>query len=256
MRLKTLLENLRDKTVQELNNIAKKYGISGYSKLGKSDLVKLLRRKLKALSSAKAKKKPTRSKPKKKKAAPRKKTAGRKTRTTAKAKTQSRSKKKKSKRSGEGGMILLPRDTEWLYVYWDLTVQQETLLKSSGVPTLRLLGYPEHRELKRIPLSPGARSWHIQATTTDRDYVAELGVVDWRGVFRPLLASNPASTPPAEVSGNFQALFGEFKPGEAPRPRSAPAGTDQEKAQRVGKLSYGKESGTDSASSHGLLRRK
>jgi hypothetical protein len=197
MRLKTLLENLRDKTVQELNAIAKKYGISGYSKLGKSDLVKLVRRKLKALIAKKEKKRPARSKSKKKPV-----------RRTAKTKSK---KKKKSKRAGEGGMILLPRDTEWLYVYWDLTVQQENLLKSSGVPTLRLLGHPDRRELKRIPLSPGTRSWHIQATTADRDYIAELGVVDWRGVFRPLLASNPASTPPAEVSGNFQALFGELE---------------------------------------------
>jgi hypothetical protein len=250
MRLKTLLENLKEKTVQELNAVAKKYGISGYSKLGKSDLVKLLRRKLKTLASAKAKKKPSRSKSKKKKPPVKKKPARRT------AKTKAKKKKKKSRRTGEGGMILLPRDTEWLYVYWDLTVQQETLLKSSGVPTLRLMGYPDRRELKRIPLSPGARSWHIQATTADRDYVAELGVVDWRGVFRPLLASNPASTPPAEVSGNFQALFGEFKPGESPLPRSAPAGVDQGKAERVGKLSYGKESGTDSASSHDVLRRK
>lgn len=195
MRLKTLLENLRDKTVQELATIAKKYGISGYSKLGKSDLVKLVRRKLKALAARTTKKKPARSNAKKK--APAK-----------KSKTQSKAKKKKkSKRSGEGGMILLPRDSEWLYVYWDLTVQQETLLKSSGVPTLRLLGHPDRRELKRIPLNPGSRSWHVQATTVDRDYIAELGVVDWRGVFRPLLASNPASTPPSEVSGNFQALF-------------------------------------------------
>lgn len=153
-------------------------------------------------------------------------------------------------------MILLPRDSEWLYVYWDLTVQQETLLKSSGVPTLRLLGHPDRRELKRIPLSPGARSWHIQATTAGRDYIAELGVVDWRGVFRPLLASNPASTPPSEVSGNFQALFGEFKPGEAPKPRSTPPGADADKADRLGKLSYGKDAGTDSASSTDILRRK
>lgn len=246
MTLKTLLENLRDKTVQELSAVAKKYGISGYSKLGKSELVKLVRRKLKALDSNKAKKTkktkktPARSAKKKK----------------AKTKAKTPAKKKKSKRVGEGGMILLPRDTEWLYVYWDLTVQQETLLKSSGVPTLRLLGHPDRRELKRIPLSPGARSWHIQATTADRDYIAELGVVDWRGVFRPLLASNPASTPPAEVSGNFQALFGEFKPGQSPRPRSAPGGADREKAERLGKLSYGKEAGSDSASSHDFLRRK
>jgi hypothetical protein len=242
MRLKTLLENLRDKTVQELNAIAKKYDISGYSKLGKSDLVKLVRRKLKALVAKKAKKKKA---PAKKKPA----------RSTAKAKTKAK-KKKKKKKAGESGMILLPRDTEWLYVYWDLTVQQENLLKSSGVPTLRLLGHPDRRELKRIPLSPGARSWHIQATTADRDYIAELGVVDWRGVFRPLLASNPASTPPAEVSGNFQALFGEFKPGESPEPRSAPGGADQDKAERLGKLSYDKEAGTDSSSSHDYLRRK
>ena len=192
MRLKTLLENLRDKTVQELNAVAKKYGISGYSKLSKSDLIKKVRRKLRALIAQRAKKKPARSKSK----------------TKPKAKSK---KKKKSKRAKEGGMILLPRDNEWLYVYWDLTVQQENLLKSSGVPTLRLLSHPDRRELKRIPLSPGARSWHVQATTADRDYIAELGVVDWRGVFRPLLASNPASTPPAEVSGNFQALFGEFE---------------------------------------------
>ena len=185
MRFKRLLENLRDKTVQELNAIAKRHGISGYSKLGKSDLVKLVRRKLKALAAKKTKKKAPAKKPK----------------------TKAKAKKKKSKRSGEGGMILLPRDSEWLYVYWDLTVQQETLLKSSGVPTLRLLGHPDRRELKRIPLNPGSRSWHVQATTVDRDYIAELGVVDWRGVFRPLLASNPASTPPSEVSGNFRALF-------------------------------------------------
>ena len=178
MRIKSLLEKLKDKTVQELSSIAKRYGLTGYSKYDKKDLVKFVRRKLKALASAK-------SKPKKK-AVLKKKVKPKKT-------TRTKTKKKKSKRTGEDGMVLLPRDSEWLYVFWDLTVQQETLLKSSGIPTLRLLGHPDRRELKRIPLSQGARCWHIQAATTNRDYIAELGVVDWRGVFRPLLASNPAS---------------------------------------------------------------
>lgn len=243
MRINSLLEKLKDQTVQELNSIAKKYGLTGYSKYGKKDLVKFVRRKLKALASAKLKPK--------KKADPKKKTKPNKT-------TRTKNKKKRTKRTSEGGMVLLPRDPEWLYVFWDLTVQQETLLKSSGVPTLRLLGHPDRRELKRIPLSQGARCWHIQAGTTNRDYTAELGVVDWRGVFRPLLASNPASTPPAEVSGNFQAVFGEFKPDKAPQPHPGPPGADSEKAERLGKLSYSKEVGTDSASasSQDILRRK
>jgi hypothetical protein len=253
MRIKSLLENLKDKTMQDLNAIARKYGLSGYSKLDKRELVKFVRRKLKSLASGKAKPK---KKARTKKTPGKRKAGGRTAKPRTRDKTRSKTRKKSSKRAGEGGMVLLPRDPEWLYVYWDLTVQQETLLRTSGVPTLRLMGHPDRRELKRIPLSPGAKSWHVQASTADRDYVAELGVVDWRGVFRPLLASNPASTPPAEVSGNFQAVFGEFKTAASPRPSSTPSGADLEKAERLGKLSFGKESDADSASSHDVLRRK
>lgn len=259
MKIKSLLENLKDKTVQELNSVAKRYGLSGYSKLDKKNLVMFIRRKLKSLASGmtqppkKTRKKKTAGTQAKKKTPAKKKASPRAAKTGVQSKTR---KKESPKSAGEGRMVLLPRDPEWLYVYWDLTGQQEKLLKTSGVPTLRLLGHPDRRELKRIPLSPGAKSWHIQAGTADRDYVAELGVLDWRGVFRPLLVSNPASTPPAEVSGNFQAVFGEFKATESPQPRATPPGVDSEKAERLGKLSFGREAGTKPVSSHDVLRRK
>ena len=37
MRIKSLLEKLKDKTVQELNSVAKKYGLTGYSKFDKKE---------------------------------------------------------------------------------------------------------------------------------------------------------------------------------------------------------------------------
>lgn len=251
------MDKFENKKLSELLELAREWGLSGYSKLKKTELVRLLTRKVSQFAG-KASRKASPAAPAAKKAAS--KTPP--TRTASSRASQQKAAARKTaaahhkaaavgKRLPEayqdGRMTLLTRDPFWLYCYWDLTDDQQEKLWNGDNPSLRLVedagaGAPA-REVKRIPLARGARSWYIQVDAADRPYRAELGHSGPGGAFMPLAASNLSTRAPATVAPAGAAEF--VLPGKAQAIAAAPASAEaaREQADRMFVLSAGARRG-------------
>ncbi|NMB75637.1 MAG: DUF4912 domain-containing protein [Myxococcales bacterium] len=254
------MDKFENKKLSELLELAREWGLSGYSKLKKTELIRLLTRKVsqlavksprKASPAAPASKKvspktnparPTSSKVAERKAAARK--------TAAAHHKAAAVGKRLPEAYQDGRMTLLTRDPFWLYCYWDLTDEQQEKLWSGDNPSLRLVedtgaGAPA-REVKRIPLARGARSWYIQVDAADRPYRAELGHSGPGGEFLPLAASNLSNRAPATVASSGGVEF--VLPGKAQKTAAAAAAASsveatREQADRMFVLSAGARRG-------------
>jgi hypothetical protein len=262
------MDKFQNKTLSELLQLAREWGLSGYSKLKKSELVRMLTRKVTQLSKKPSRKAPA-APPAPRKAAPKApasrpraasaKTAAQKaaTRKTAAAHHQAAAAGKRLPEAYQDGrMTLLTRDPFWLYCYWDLTSEQQEKLWSQENPSLRLVeegagGTAEAREVKRIPLARGARSWYIQVDTAGRPYRAELGHDGPDGQFQPIASSNLSTQAPATVSPDIGGEFaapggGAGMAGRAPVATSASPSSvaeERERADRIFVLSAGARRG-------------
>lgn len=236
---KLLAGGLKSKTVMELSTLAKDWGLSGLSGLRKKQMIKKLRASLVTFGAHKKKpspKKKTVAKARPKKAAP-KKAQPRKAlpKKAAKArqrparKTPARALAPKKKRPAasagrgparspehaelpenysDGRMVLLPRDPDWLYCYWDPTPeQQERLEDDRGMPAIRVVDVGcEHKILiQPVSVSHSARSWYFQVTRPKGTYRAELGLLNSDGIFEPIMSSNSSSLPPSRVADKLSA---------------------------------------------------
>ena len=240
------MEDLSKKTVKDLMELAQREGLSGYSKLKKSDLIQLLVGADKPRASVRpsktatraptsktqSKEKTTREKPKQegKMAGSNKDTTAQPIVETKKFYVQPAPGASRTEplpdRYEDGRMVLLARDPMWLYTYWDLTAEQHRKVWAESRVMLRIVELREdhaHREAKRISLTHGARSWYLQVDLPNRVYQAELGFIDAQGVFRCVLASNPSTMPPSNMVDREEIVFATFQPGgERPKPAPTP----------------------------------
>ena len=101
-------------------------------------------------------------------------------------------------------LVLLVRDPYWIHAYWEIgTADLERALSEAVAPFKRILrvyegcqGKPEHFD---IELNELASNWYINVSP-DREYRAELGLIDSSERFISLAFSNPVKTPPAGMS--------------------------------------------------------
>jgi hypothetical protein len=258
------MKKLESKTVKELIRLAREWGVSGYSKLKKAELVKLLTRK-----------RPRTGDGERRKAAAGEKAGRARTRASrarigrgraAYASPQIEPLVGESRpqaqppqappvaaqpqrsgggaaaplppRYGDGRMGLLPRDAHWLYCFWDLSPVQQQRWREAGAAALRVveLGSSADRELRRIPLPAGASSWYVQVDAADRTYRCDLGWPSGNGGFEPWLSSNPSTTPPDSA---WPAAPAAATPRQAPAadpppaPAAAPAAASTDALERL-----------------------
>lgn len=85
---------------------------------------------------------------------------------------------------GEDRVILLPREPQWAYVYWDISPQKQQQLKAQGGKyfTIRLYDvtdinlesqYPQN--VQEFLCGDIARAWYLPIPVSDRIYVVDIG---------------------------------------------------------------------------------
>ena len=106
----------------------------------------------------------------------------------------------------ETTLILIPRDPEWAYAYWEISnhdrqrhqVNGDVVLRLYDVTDVEFTGHNAHSTFD-IPVG-GARNWYFRMPSSDRFWLAEIGRITSDGVFRAIARSNPALMPRNTVS--------------------------------------------------------
>ncbi|XGB43784.1 MAG: DUF4912 domain-containing protein [Nodosilinea sp. LVE1205-7] len=110
---------------------------------------------------------------------------------------------------GESRIVLMPRDPQWAYVYWDVPVEHKEDLRRQGGARLALrfydvtdidISYQAPHSLQQYECDEMARDWYLPIPVSNRDYVAEVGYLCNDGRWLVLARSLPVHIPPVYPS--------------------------------------------------------
>ncbi|HHT9114798.1 MAG TPA: DUF4912 domain-containing protein [Candidatus Wunengus sp. YC65] len=116
---------------------------------------------------------------------------------------------------GDNRIVLMVRDPEWLFTYWELRQDvidsarntliplaegAKTILRVYDVTDIIFNGYNAHKYFD-IEVAGGVRSWYIHAGEPNRSFCVDIGFLAPDGTFRVLSRSNIVRTPRMGVSG-------------------------------------------------------
>ena len=117
---------------------------------------------------------------------------------------------------GESRIVLMPRDPQWAYAYWDISNEHKEELRRQGGQQLALRIYDvtditlEHQSphsIQEYPCDELAREWYLPVPVSDRDYVIDIGYRCADGRWLVLSRSAPVHTPPVYPSDWIEDVF-------------------------------------------------
>lgn len=117
---------------------------------------------------------------------------------------------------GESRIVLMPRDPQWAYCYWDITNEQKEDLRRQGGQQLALrvydstdidLNYQAPHSIQEYPCDELAREWYLPIPVSDRDYAVEIGYRCADGRWLVLARSLTVHTPPVYPSDWIEDVF-------------------------------------------------
>lgn len=130
---------------------------------------------------------------------------------------------------GESRIVLLPRDPQWAYVYWDIPNEHKEQLRHQGGSRLALRFYDvtdvdldcqSPHSLQQYECDEMSRDWHLPIPVSDRDYIVEIGYVCNDGRWLILARSAPVRVPPVYPSDWIEDHFMTIESNEELRGRT------------------------------------
>ena len=110
---------------------------------------------------------------------------------------------------GASRIVLMPRDPQWCYTYWDIPGEHKEELRRQGGQqlTLRLydvtdidLDSQSPHSLQEFPCDELAREWYLPMPVSDRDYAVDIGYRCADGRWLTLARSAVVRVPPVYPS--------------------------------------------------------
>lgn len=117
---------------------------------------------------------------------------------------------------GESRIVLMPRDPQWAYTYWDIPNDHKEDLRRQGGQQLALriydvteinLEYQSPHSIQEYPCDELAREWYLPLPVSDRDYVVDVGYRCADGRWLVLARSAPVHVPPVYPSDWIEDYF-------------------------------------------------
>jgi ABC-type phosphate transport system substrate-binding protein len=117
---------------------------------------------------------------------------------------------------GESRIVLLPRDPQWGYTYWDIPNEHKQAVRQQGGTQLALrlydvtdidLDLQRPHSLQQYHCDELARDWYVPIPVSDRDYVIEIGYVSADANWLMMARSAPMRVPPVYPSDWFDDQF-------------------------------------------------
>ncbi|MBW4540744.1 MAG: DUF4912 domain-containing protein [Myxacorys chilensis ATA2-1-KO14] len=116
----------------------------------------------------------------------------------------------------ESRIVLMPRDPQWAYAYWDVPNDHREALRRQGGQRLALRLYDvtdvtldrqSPHSLQQYDCEELARDWYVPIPVSDRDYLAEIGYLTEDDRWLMLARSASVSIPPVYPSDWFEDQF-------------------------------------------------
>jgi hypothetical protein len=117
---------------------------------------------------------------------------------------------------GESRVVLLPRDPQWAYCYWDIPNGHKEEFRRQGGQQLALRIYDvtdisidtqSPHSIQEYPCDEMAREWYLPIPVSDRDYTADIGYRCADGRWLVLARSTPVRIPPVYPSDWIEDYF-------------------------------------------------
>src|SRR3989339_1670093 len=125
---------------------------------------------------------------------------------------------------GKTEAALLPRDPNWMFIYWDITEDTknyirgahgaDVFVKSKSVVRVYNVAMPGEKYFD-LPVMLDARSWYIAVPESGKSYYCELGLILPDGRFVGLVKTNTVNLPSGTVSDvadeKWMTVSGDFE---------------------------------------------
>ncbi|NJP10060.1 MAG: DUF4912 domain-containing protein [Leptolyngbyaceae cyanobacterium RU_5_1] len=117
---------------------------------------------------------------------------------------------------GESRIVLMPRDPQWAYAYWDISNEHKQELRRQGGQQIALriydvtdvnLAFQAAHSIQEYPCDEMAREWYLPIPVSDRDYVMDIGYRCADGRWLLLARSAPVRIPPIYPSDWIEDYF-------------------------------------------------
>jgi uncharacterized protein len=117
---------------------------------------------------------------------------------------------------GDSRIVLLPRDPQWAYAYWDIPIEHKNELRYHGGQQLALRIYDvtdinlEHQSphsIQEYPIDEMAREWYLPIPVSDRSYTIDIGYRCGDGRWLVLARSASVNIPPVYPSDWIEDIF-------------------------------------------------
>jgi len=117
---------------------------------------------------------------------------------------------------GESRIVLLPRDPQWAYAYWDIPNEHKQEMRQQGGSRLALRFYDvtdidlntqAPHSLQQYDCGEVAREWYLPIPVSDREYAIEIGYICNDGRWLVLSRSAAVRIPPVYPSDWIEDKF-------------------------------------------------
>jgi uncharacterized protein len=196
---------LEEMTLRQLRKVASEYSISRYSRMRKAQLLSVIQEKQKTKISLS----PFTQLEAQEEVEAAKFELGQDDRTGGTLASVDEELKDLPAGYGESRIVLMPRDPQWAYAYWDVTKEHKEELRRQGGQQLALriydvtdvnIEYESPHSIQEYPCDEMAREWYMPIPVSDRDYVMDIGYRCADGRWLVLARSAPVHIPPVYPS--------------------------------------------------------
>lgn len=117
---------------------------------------------------------------------------------------------------GESRIVLMPRDPQWAYAYWDIPHERKEELRRQGGQQLALrlyditdidLNHQSPHNVQEYLCDELAREWYLPVPVSDRDYLIDIGYRCFDGRWLVLARSASVRIPPVYPSDWVEDVF-------------------------------------------------
>jgi hypothetical protein len=203
---------LEEMTLRQLRKVASEYGISRYSRMRKSQLLASIQE----VQRSKFSLSPSRSLEAQETVEAAKFELGQVDRNGASLADVDEELADLPAGYGDSRIVLLPRDPQWAYTYWDVPNDHKEELRRQGGQQLALriydvtdinIDYQSPHSLQEYPADELAREWYLPIPVSDRDYVIDIGYRAADGRWLVLARSARVHIPPVYPSDWIEDVF-------------------------------------------------